>query len=131
MKTVFQEAIKGGSYDLASMINRIDYHHIRGNLTDEEREALVDMARQNAQPFGGLDVPAKLQELELRISTLEKGKEADTDTGGNVPEYVPGKWYHGGDAATFKGKIYVCTAPDGVVCTWSPEEYPAYWEPDE
>lgn len=131
MKTVFTEAINGGNYDLATMLNRIDYHHIRGTLTDEEREALVDMARQKAQPFGGLNVAEKLQELELRISTLEKSKEADTETGGAVPEFVPGKWYHNGNAARYKGKNYVCTAPDGVVCVWSPEEYPDYWELDE
>lgn len=26
------------------------------------------------------------------------------------------------------GSVYTCIAPAGVVCTWSPDEYPAYWE---
>jgi hypothetical protein len=42
-------------------------------------------------------------------------------------DYVPGKWYYGGDKASFNGKNYVCTAPEGTVCVWSPSEYPTYW----
>ena len=128
MKAVFEEAIKGGSYDLTKMIARIDYHHVRGNLTDEERETLIEEAREKAQPFGGLNVEAKLQEFERRIAALEEGNKTDADTGSAAPDYVPGKWYHNGNAVTFKGETFVCIAPDGVVCTWSPEEYPAYWE---
>ena len=44
------------------------------------------------------------------------------------PEYVVGKWYYNGDKVSFKGKNYECIAPSGVVCTWSPEGYPTYWQ---
>ena len=33
-----------------------------------------------------------------------------------------------GDKITFEGGKYKCIAPDGVVCVWSPKEYPVYWE---
>ena len=66
---------------------------------------------------------AKIAELEGRIRALEAGEKAETD-----PAYVPGKWYWRGDRVTENGVSYVCIAPENVVCTWSPSDYPAYWE---
>ena len=127
MKNVFVEAMNE-VFDLTTMLARIDYHHVRGNLTDAEREELVELAREKANPFGGMDVTAKLRELDERITALEKG---NTDSGADnnaIADYVPGKWYRTGDRVMYDGTAYVCIAPDGVVCTWSPAEYPAYWE---
>lgn len=57
--------------------------------------------------------------VEERLTALEKSV---------VPgEYVAGKWYYKGDRISYNGAVYVCIAPDGVVCTWNPDEYPAYW----
>lgn len=36
--------------------------------------------------------------------------------------------YYNGDKVTFEGSKYICIAPDGVACTWSPTQYPTYWE---
>lgn len=36
--------------------------------------------------------------------------------------------YYKGDRVTFEGAKYICIAPDGVACTWSPVQYPTYWE---
>ena len=33
-----------------------------------------------------------------------------------------------GAGVTFESKKYDCIAPEGVVCTWSPAEYPTYWQ---
>ena len=129
MKQVFKEAINGGGYNLSAMLSRIDYHHIRGNLTDTEREELVAMAREKAAATGGLDIAAKLLELDKRVAALEKGSASTPDTGSTYPEYTAGKWYYTGDRVTHNGTAYECTAPLGTVCTWSPDEYPAYWEP--
>ena len=58
--------------------------------------------------------------LEERVRSLEKAV---------VPgNYTPGTWYYRGDKVSFQGAVYTCTAPDGVVCVWSPAEYPVYWE---
>lgn len=128
MKNVFLTAMNE-SFDLTAMLARIDYHHIRGNLTDADREELAALAREKANPFGGVDVVAKLQELDSRITALEKGS---TDSGSTdetvIPDYVPGKWYYAGDKVMHNGAAYECTAPEGVVCTWNPDEYPAYWQ---
>lgn len=131
MKNVFMEAMNQ-SFDLSVMLKKIDYHHVRGNLTDAEREELVEVAREKAAPFGGLDVAEKLKELDQRITALENGN-AENDGGDEetIEEYVPGKWYYSGNKVLHKGSRYKCSAPDGVACVWSPDEYPAYWVLDD
>lgn len=59
--------------------------------------------------------------LEERVTALEKAAPAPG-------EYEQGKWYYRGDTVTFEGAVYVCIAPDGAVCTWSPTEYAPYWQ---
>ena len=128
MKEAFLAAING-TFDLTDMLGKINTHHIAGNLTDADREELIRKAREKADPFGGVDVMAKLQELEERVRTLEEAKATGGDTTEEtVPEYQVGKWYYNGDKVLFEGVVKTCTAPAGVVCTWSPAEYPAYWE---
>ena len=129
MKSVFIEAMNE-TFDLAAMLTKIDYHHIRGSLTDVEREELIALARSKAHPMGGVDMMSMLQDHERRIKALEDAAHpSDSSTGsGTIPAYQPGKWYYSGDKMTFNGAVYTCVAPTGIVCTWSPEEYPAYWE---
>jgi len=126
MKNVFITAM-AETFDLSQMLAKIDYHHIRGNLTDAEREELIAVAREKANPFGGVDVLKKLEEIENRLRVLE----GNTESGGaaeTVPEYQAGKWYYAGDKVTFDGKTYMCVAPEDVVCVWNPVDYPLYWE---
>lgn len=131
MKNVFKTVIEKGDYDLIAMLNKIDTYHIEGKLTDEEKHELYALARKGANVSGSVDVFKKLAELEKRIVALEQSKtdteEPDGDTI-KIDEYKPGKWYYHGDEMLFKDDIYICTAPEGVVCVWSPEEYPDYWE---
>ena len=130
MKSVFESALNS-TFDLTDMLGKINTHHIAGNLTDIDREELIRKAREKADPFGGVDVMAKLNELEGRIRTLEEAK----DTGGesssaeDIKPYVDGKWYTNGNKIIRNGRIYVCAnVPEGHYCTWPPEVYPAYWE---
>jgi len=131
MRNVFLQAMNE-LFDLSVMLGRINYHHARGNLTDAEREELVATAREKATPLGVLDVAEKLKELDQRITALEKGN-AVNDGGDEetIEEYVPGKWYYSGAKVMHKGSRYKCTAPEGVACVWSPDEYPAYWVLDD
>ena len=73
---------------------------------------------------------AKLVDLESRVRILEEGKANEGTTEGipEAEEYTVGKWYYRGDRVKFNGNTYICIAPEGVVCTWSPSEYPTYWE---
>lgn len=62
------------------------------------------------------------------MAALECAGATDPEPGEEYLEYVPGKWYYKDDKTTYNGNKYICTAPDGVVCVWSPDEYPAYWQ---
>lgn len=126
MKNIFKEIIEKKNYKLEDLLVKIDRYHIEGKLTDDEKEELTAYARDNARFENGVDVLKKLEEFEERIKTLENSvvlpKEED------YPPYKDGHWYYKGDKCSENGINYICTAPDGVVCVWSPSVYPAYWE---
>ena len=129
MRQVFIEAMNE-PFDLIQMLGKLDYYHARGKLTDSAREELVNLARSKANPSAGIDVMAKLQELESRVKALEETKnesEEDTNIEETIPDYVDGKWYYAGDKATYNGLAYECCAPEGVVCVWNPDVMPTYW----
>lgn len=127
MKAIIKTVIEQGNYDLGAMLEKINRYHIEGTLTDAERDELITFARNRANIRGGVDVFAKLEELDRRLKALENSETSTPSTGEAPPDYVVGKWYYSGDKVTFGGAAYECTAPEGAVCTWSPEEYPAYW----
>lgn len=129
MKTIFEEVIKRGMFDLKGLLKKIDTYNVEGKLTDEERNELYAKARKAANVENSIDVISKLTELEQRVIKLENAGANDTVTGETTAdEYVVGKWYYNGDKVTFEGTEYICIAPAGAVCTWSPAEYPAYWD---
>lgn len=127
MKKLFENVIARGGYDLGVMLKKIDTYHVEGKLTDAEKDELYAQARAGADMQASVDMLAKLEELEKRVRSLEEGGASGGSSGDEPEAYVPGKWYYAGDRVTFEGKRYVCSAPEGVVCVWSPGEYPAYW----
>ncbi len=138
MKNIFKSAITRGGYDLPEMLKKIDQYHVAGQLTDQEKDELYLQARAGADPTVNLDLLHKVlelmdqvQQLQDRVAKLEKGNTDGEEQPEEVlppADYVIGKWYRRGDRVTFDGRAYTCTAPEGMVCTWSPAEYPAYWE---
>ena len=122
MYEVIKAAIEAGHYQLEEMLLRIRTFAAKGLISGEEMSALEEMARQSAEARSEVDVFHKLTELEQRIRKLEMGESPQTD-----PEYVTGKWYYRGDRVMENGVSYICCAPENVVCTWSPTDYPAYW----
>lgn len=130
MKSIFEEVINRGAFDLKGLLNKIDVFNVEGKLSDTEREELYTKARKAASTENSVNILAKVAELEQRVIKLENaGADNDTATGETtVDEYVVGKWYYTGDKVMFEGEEYVCIAPEGAVCTWSPAEYPAFWD---
>lgn len=126
MFEIIKNVIKEGRYNLAELLLKIETLWVQGSLTDEQKTELVQQAQENADFRNSFDILAKLEELDERVRALEEGSE--TKIGEEFVEYVAGKWYYNGDKVTFNGKNYVCTAPGGQVCTWSPSEYPTYWD---
>lgn len=135
MYEVTKNVIQSGNYELTDILAKIDTLWLQGNLTDDERLNLIEMARDKADPSHSF---APLQEqidaLAARVSALENTKKPDEpDTPSDeYPAYVQPTGahdaYHAGDKVTFNGKRYVCIAPEGVAVVWSPDTYPAYWE---
>lgn len=136
MKNVFLEAMRE-TYDLNAMLAKIDYHHIRGHLTDAEREELVAAAREKADPMGGVDIKGMLIEHEERLQKLEKSNTESNDNTesdgspdtANAKPYEIGTWYKAGDIMLFDdGIVYRCKAPYGYIRAWSPVTHPDCWE---
>jgi len=127
MYEVVKNVIQAGSYDLTAILSKIDTLWVQGRLTDDQRFDLVELARKNANTKNSVDVMRKLEDLDARVRKLEAGN-VGSDNADTPEEYVPGKWYYSGDKVSFHGEVYTCTAPISVVCTWSPDEYPAYWD---
>ena len=139
MREIFERVIRAGGYDLVEMLGRIDEYHVTGRLTDEDREALVALARSVAAPQ--LDLAAEVQRLweanralTARVTALE-GSAADggdEGSGDAAPAWVQPTGAHdayfAGARVAYKGRIWVCVAPEGMACVWSPDVMPDYWE---
>lgn len=68
----------------------------------------------------GKEAPPAPLTVDERLTALENAAPAPAD-------YVAGTWYYRGDKVLFNDEVYTCIAPVGVVCVWSPVEYPTYW----
>lgn len=123
MYQIIKNVIEEKRFNLAELLTKIDKLWVRGEISDDEKAELVMLAQTNADTESGVDIMAKLIEMDTRIAALE-AKTDDAD----YPEYVSGRWYYNGDNVTFDGDAYTCTAPQGQACVWSPAEYPLYWE---
>lgn len=128
MYEIIKNVIQSGRYELTDILTKIDTLWVQGDLSDDERSELTDLARSGADPSRGVDAMTKLSDLDKRVAELERAGVTDPEPGEEYPEYIPGKWYYKDDKCTYKGSKYICTAPAEVVCVWSPSEYPAYWQ---
>ena len=156
MFEIIKNVINEGRYALNDILTKIDIIWIQGDLTDDEKTNLVNMAREHALPensFAPLQkqidilaaqVTALKSEIELHGKYIETLNTAISNLGGEVsepeepvqeeyPSYVQPTGahdaYHRGDKITFtNGKKYECIAPEGVAVVWDPVTYPAYWQ---
>lgn len=123
MYQIIRNVIESKNYNLADLLKKIDTMWLQSEITDDEKNELIKLARENAIYENSIDIIKKLNEIEERLRILEGGEHAK-----EYPQYVQGKWYYNGDKITFNGENYICIAPKGQVCTWSPQEYPTYWQ---
>lgn len=133
MYNVVKNVIVSKNYDLKDILNKIEIMWVRGKLTDDQKEELMSLARNGASVDNSIDILRKLEEHDRRLKALEDAAANNSnpetpDEEETVPAYVEGKYYYAGDKVTFEDQTYVCVAPEGVVCVWSPKDYPAYWE---
>lgn len=133
MYTLIKRNIMAGDYCLNEMTERINRFAASGKITPEEQDELLSIAREKANAGNEIDLTATVLDLAARVRALEEAQkpqqpEDDPEQENEPEEFVIGKWYYRGDRVKFNGKNYKCIAPEGVVCVWSPTDYPAYWE---
>lgn len=133
MYEIIKNVIEKQEYDLRDILYKIAKMYIEGYITEEEKEELEEMARNNAKAENSYEKTSKqvekifkeLKVINKRLDKLE-GKE---ETPEEYPEYVQPTGEHDsykvGDKITFKGKKYECIYEN---CVWSPEEYPQGWK---
>lgn len=125
MYKIIKNVIENKAFELSDIISKIDTQWVQGRIGEDEKNELIELARAQALPQNSIDVYQKLKELEDRVKALENGEESANQT---VSDFVVGKTYYKDDKVIFGGKTYICIAPDGAVCVWSPGDYPAYWQ---
>lgn len=123
MKTIIENVIKKGGYDLTELLSKIDTFFAEGKLTAEERDELYALAR--VKPEAQYNVKGEIEKLWVAVRALQSG----TVTGESAakPFVQPTgahDAYNKGDKVVFEGKTYV-SAIDGNV--WSPLVYPNAW----
>ena len=137
MYTIISNVIKSRNYELNDMLRKIDTIWVQGSLTDEERDELVELARENATPeqtYAPIQEQidqafAQIKALGDRVAALEAGKTPEPSP---EPEEWP-EWvqptgahdcYNTGDKVTYNGQHYVSKINGNV---WSPDAYPSGW----
>lgn len=142
MYDTIKDVINSGRYELNDMLHKIDTLWVQGDLDDDQRDGLVELARENATPeqtYAPIQEQidqafAQISALDTRIKALEAGGSEPTDP---EPEDEWPEWvqptgahnaYSNGDKITYNGKHYISTM-DGNV--WSPDAYPAGWQVQE
>lgn len=138
-KQSFEVIINSDNFDLTELTSRINFYHIKGDLTDEDRQELLEMARGKAQDTVTIDTRNEILEVWTRISNLENRVTAleNSQSGGGDEPTPTDEWpefvqptgafnaYQIGDKVTYQGKHYTCLIAN---CVWAPDIYPAGWQ---
>lgn len=133
MKSIFENVIRRGNYDLTALLKRIDTYHVEGKLSDSDRDELYMIARQT--PEAQYDYHAEIEKLWAAIRDLRAGQSADNSqdpSADEYPEFVQPTGahdaYHTGAKVTYNGDRYVCKMDN---CVWSPGVLPGAWDKAE
>lgn len=71
MYEFLKSLIAAGGYRLDAMERTIERHYVRGDLTEEQRVELLQLAADHADESKEIDIVAVLADLEKRIEVLE------------------------------------------------------------
>lgn len=71
MYEFIKSLIAAGGYRLDAMERTIERHYVRGDLTEEQRVELLQLAADNADDSKEIDVVTVLADLEQRVAKLE------------------------------------------------------------
>ena len=130
-----KSVIESKNYDLKDIVGKIDKRCLEGSITEEQRDELIAMARENAKPENSYapwqeqidKLASEVKVLKAEVDALKNGGIAG-EPAEEYPEYVQPTGGHDaykvGDKVTFNDKKYECLV-DG--CVWSPKDYPQGW----
>ena len=136
IKQSFGIIISGNDFDLTELTERINFYYIKGDLTAEDRQELLEAARNKAaiaQPIDSRTEILQLWESIAEIRNRLTALEGNSSSGGEEPvdewpEFVQPTGAHDayqvGDKITFNNTHYICIIAN---CIWSPEVYPQGW----
>ena len=147
MYSVIKDVLNKGSYELVDILNNINKLWVENNLTEEERDELVNLARTNANPDNSYaplqkqieevykeitSLKGLIDGLDARVLAIEKGspqEPIDPPVEEEYPEYKQPTGAHDaynvGDKITFEGNKYECLING---CVWNPHDYPQGWK---
>ena len=130
MKTIFENVLERGGYDLTGLLNRIDSYHVMGKLTDADRDELYAKARAGAREALSYDVKAEIDALWAAVRALQGNVSgSDTQDPQASAEFVQPSGAHDaynlGDRVTYNGRVYESIINGNV---WSPDVYPDGWK---
>ena len=140
MYNIIRNVIQYGTFDLESMLSKINTLWVHADITDDQREQLIAEARAKANPkysyriseVGVEDLLKRLSNLEAEVDTLRalvnNLAELPVVEKPEYPEFVQPTGAHDayniGNKITYDGRRYICQM-DG--CVWDPVTYPAGW----
>lgn len=142
MYEIMKNVIKEKNYELTDMLKKANKLWVESEITDEQREELISLARENAvaknsyAPIQGqIDTLFQnLSEIAQTVNTvlgyLEKfGIAIKPEETEEYPEYVQPTGAHdaykSGDKITYNGEKYECVMDN---CVWTPSDYPQGWK---
>ena len=133
MYNVLKKRIETGVYELPVMLKKLRKAYYWDDITEEQMNELIDLARKNADASQTVDVMALYEEHEIRIRALEKKAavhpEPAPEEDPEWPNFDENKGYMTGDKITENGKHYICSLPEHTSITYfGPSAYPGYWE---
>lgn len=131
MYEVIKNVINSGNYELREILYKINVMYVEGNITEEQKEELDNMARGNAKAENSYaPFQKQIDALAKRVEALENAnKTGDTEVTEDFPEYIQPTGSHDsynvGDKITYNGVKYECLIDN---CVWTPITYPDAWQ---
>ena len=136
MYEAIKNAINNTDFELKATIEKIDTLWIENKITEEQRNELIELAREKANPENSYaplqeqidSIYTEIDRIKNRVDILE-GKEEPTEPEEEYPDYVQPTGAHNayniGDKIMYNNKKYVCKING---CVWNPDIYPQGWE---
>lgn len=137
MYNIIKSVIESRNYDLKDIVGKIDKRCLEGSITEEERDELIAMSRDNAKAENSYapwqvqieKLASEVKVLKAEVDTLKNGGSVEVEPAEEYPEYVQPTGghdaYNVGDKISYNGKKYECLANG---CVWSPKDYPQGWK---